>query len=539
MSAPQPVIKRLDHLGLIAAFCHEIDLPGLIDRIIPKYSEHNVSHGDAVLAMILNGLGFHSRTLHMFSDFFETKPISKLLAKNIEAHHLTDDVLGRTLDALFEADVSILYQVIAEHTVAKLGLKTESVHLDITSFHVDGEYAQSAEDDINSIQLVKGYSRDHRPELNQVVLELICENQAGLPVYMQALSGNTNDAKAFAEFTKRHIHCLKAAQNSRYFNADAALYTSDSICSLDEQKQKFITRVPMTIKMAKQALLALSPAQLEPIGNGYSGHWIESDYGNVKQRWLLVNSEQATKREEATFYKNLDKNLTKELRSLAQLAKKQFACTTDAQKAMSEFQSQCQLLSFEQSEIRQVPEFAGRGRPKKDEDPTGYHYKIEANPFTDLEKVKLAKLKVGMFILATNDTESTDLDMAALLEHYKSQQKVERGFRFLKSPEFLTSSIFLKKPQRIEALLMIMTLSLMVYAGLEHKIREELAVTEEFFPSMVKNKTTSKPTARWVFLKFEGVDTLEFGEQWFITGIQDHQRRLLQLLGKLYEAIYS
>ncbi|WP_210447968.1 IS1634 family transposase [Vibrio crassostreae] len=539
MSAPQPVIKRLDHLGLIAAFCHEIDLPGLIDRIIPKYSEHNVSHGDAVLAMILNGLGFHSRTLHMFSDFFETKPISKLLAKNIEAHHLTDDVLGRTLDALFEADVSILYQVIAEHTVEKLGLKTESVHLDITSFHVDGEYAQSAEDDINSIQLVKGYSRDHRPELNQVVLELICENQAGLPVYMQALSGNTNDAKAFAEVTKRHIHCLKAAQNSRYFIADAALYTSDSICSLDEQKQKFITRVPMTIKMAKQALLALSPAQLEPIGNGYSGYWIESDYGNVKQRWLLVNSEQATKREEATFYKNLDKNLTKELKSLAQLAKKQFACATDAQKVMSEFQSQCQLLSFEQSEIRQVPEFTGRGRPKKDEVPTGYHYKIEANPFTDLEKVKLAKLKVGMFILATNDTESTDLDMAALLEHYKSQQKVERGFRFLKSPEFLTSSIFLKKPQRIEALLMIMTLSLMVYAGLEHKIREELAVTEEFFPSMVKNKTTSKPTARWVFLKFEGVDTLEFGEQWFITGIQDHHRRLLQLLGKLYEAIYS
>lgn len=75
MSAAQPVIKRLDHLGLIAAFCHEIGLPGIIDRVIPKYSDHNVSHGDAVLAMILNGLGFHSRTLHMFSDFFETKPV--------------------------------------------------------------------------------------------------------------------------------------------------------------------------------------------------------------------------------------------------------------------------------------------------------------------------------------------------------------------------------------------------------------------------------------------------------------------------------
>lgn len=113
-----------------------------------------------------------------------------------------------------------------------LSPKTDSVHLDITSFHVDGEYAQ--EEDTNAIKLVKGYSRDHRPELNQVVLELICENQAGLPVYMQALSGNTNDAKAFSEVTKKHIQCLKAAQNSRYFIADAALYTEDSIRSLDE-----------------------------------------------------------------------------------------------------------------------------------------------------------------------------------------------------------------------------------------------------------------------------------------------------------------
>lgn len=59
----------------------------MMDAVIPKYSDHNVSHGDAVLAMILNGLGFHSRTLHMFSDFFETKSVSKLLAKNIEAYH--------------------------------------------------------------------------------------------------------------------------------------------------------------------------------------------------------------------------------------------------------------------------------------------------------------------------------------------------------------------------------------------------------------------------------------------------------------------
>ncbi|OOE39559.1 IS4 family transposase, partial [Salinivibrio kushneri] len=57
--------------------------------------------------------------------------------------------------------------------------------------------------------------------------------------------------------------------------------------------------------------------------------------------------------------------------------------------------------------------------------------------------------------------------------------------------------------------------------------------------SMVKNKTTTKPTARWVFLKFEGIDTLELDGQSFITGVREHQRRLLKLLGQLYEAVYS
>ncbi|NRN30973.1 DUF4277 domain-containing protein, partial [Photorhabdus heterorhabditis] len=54
MSTPVPAIKRLDHLGLIAAFCHEAGLPRMIDAITPKYSSHTVSHGDAFLAMILN-----------------------------------------------------------------------------------------------------------------------------------------------------------------------------------------------------------------------------------------------------------------------------------------------------------------------------------------------------------------------------------------------------------------------------------------------------------------------------------------------------
>lgn len=190
---------------------------------------------------------------------------------------------------------------------------------------------------------------------------------------------------------------MKTAQNSRYFIADAALNTEESIYALNEQKQKFITRIPMTIKSPKEALISPEPKQLVMIGDGYSGH--------CKQRWLLVSSEQAIKREAATFYINLDKNLAKEIKVLTQLTKKHLACEIDAQKSMDEFEAQCQLLGFEQTAVRKVPLFTRRGRPKQDAKPTDYRYQIVTTSFTDQEKVKIAKLKVGVFILATNDTE--------------------------------------------------------------------------------------------------------------------------------------
>lgn len=91
------------------------------------------------------------------------------------------------------------------------------------------------------------------------------------------------------------------------------------------------------------------------IGNGYSGCWVDADYGSASQKWFLIHSEQATKREEETFYKNLDKNITKELKVLGQLMKKQFACVVDAEQAMSDFAGQCHLLGYTQPTIVKEP----------------------------------------------------------------------------------------------------------------------------------------------------------------------------------------
>jgi len=85
---------------------------------------------------------------------------------------------------------------------------------------------------------------------------------------------------------------------------------------------------------------------------------------------------------------------------------------------------------------------------QKNQQPERYQYQLTGQVETGLEKVELARAQTGVFILATNDCRD-ELNMQDLLDTYKSQQSVERGFHFLKSPEFLVSSLSLKKPEQI------------------------------------------------------------------------------------------
>jgi transposase len=100
-----------------------------------------------------------------------------------------------------------------------------------------------------------------------------------------------------------------------------------------------------------------------------------------------------------------------------------------------------------------------------------------------------------------------ELSSQAVLDGYKGQAQTERGFRFLKDPQFLASSLYLKKPERLMALLMVMTVCLLVYAALEYRIRTALKEHEATFPDQ-KGKRIQNPTARWVFHYFVGIHVL-------------------------------
>ena len=139
----------LDHLGLVAGMFEELGIAEVIDKATKQDPEMRmVTAGHAVKAMVLNGLGFVNQQLYLVPHFFQNKPTSRLIAPAIKASHLNDDTLGRALDTLYDYGVTELYSLIAATAAKRLGLAPPFLHLDSTSFHVDGRY-NSAEDPQN------------------------------------------------------------------------------------------------------------------------------------------------------------------------------------------------------------------------------------------------------------------------------------------------------------------------------------------------------------------------------------------------------
>lgn len=121
---PQPYRSQiLDHLGLVAGMFDELGVGDLLDRATQQHPEQRmVTVGNAVKAMVLNGLGFVNQQLYLVPMFFQNKPTHRLIAPGIEASHLNDDTLGRALDTLYAYGVTELYRLVATTAAQRLGL---------------------------------------------------------------------------------------------------------------------------------------------------------------------------------------------------------------------------------------------------------------------------------------------------------------------------------------------------------------------------------------------------------------------------------
>lgn len=532
--------KILDHLGLVAGMCDELEIQQQIDeRIVQDFEQREVSIGQAVKAMILNGLGFVNQRLYLVPFFFETKPTERLLGEGVHPEHLNDDTLGRALDALHAYGVTELFRDLAAHAAEHLDLAPRFAHLDATSFHVDGQYnSQEEEPEARVIHIRKGYSRDHRPELNQVVLDLVVEHEAGLPILMKPLSGNTSDQSSFPELIERHLSHLQMAHGFDYVVADCALYAADHIAKLSARGTRFITRVPATISEAQAVMASTRREDMEPLAEGYSALVHESTYGGAEQRWLIIHSDAAEARARKRIPKQRERMRQAEAKALRALMKQEFACREDAEQTLQSFEEGLQISRLTRGRVLECT-FWGTlsgGRVPAHAQETSYIIEGALGENPDREEVD--PWREALFILATNELDEQVLPNEDVLTGYKGQSSVERGFRFLKDPLFLASSFYVQKEERIMALLMVMTLCLMVYAALEWRIRRRLCEQEAAIPDQ-KGRPTQRPTARWVFQSFVGIHLLIIERQRLVLNMREHHQIIVAVLGRRYERFYA
>ena len=109
----------------------------------------------------------------------------------------------------------------------------------------------------------------------------------------------------------------------------------------------------------------------------------------------------------------------------------------------------------------------------------------------------------------------------------------------MKSDEFHLDNIYLKNPSRIDALMMVMTLTLMVYNTSEYQMRETMREQKITVPNQ-KGKETDKPTLRWVFRLMQGIYTLNLQEHGYcVMGKSEVRKKIIRLFGATACSIYD
>jgi len=384
----------------------ELGITEVIDKATQQDPEMRiVTAGHAVKAMVLNGLGVINQQLYRVPHFFQHKPISRLIAPGIEASHLHDDALGRALDTLYDFGVTALYGLIAATAATRLGLTPTFRHLDTTSFHVDGRYNSAQPPDEQVVHITHGSSRDHRPDLNQVMLELIVEHQAGIPVLMQPLSGNSHDGTAFGPVVSDHIAQLHPTANPTSLVADSALYSAENLQKLAETSLTWITRVPATLTEAQEVLAQAQPATMPPVQEGYRARSLRATYGGVAQRWVLIYAEQRQPQAQRTVDKQWRKQSEHDVKAFKTLGRTGFACAADAHQALEHFAQDLQATFLHDSTICPTPRYGKRGRPGPEAQPAPMVYPIAGALASRLTDRQARADQQSCFILATNELD--------------------------------------------------------------------------------------------------------------------------------------
>lgn len=415
----------------------------------------------------------------------------------------------------------------------------------------------------NVVKIDHGYSKDLRSDLKQLVCELMVTQDGGIPLLMKAWDGNASDSTIFKERTKELMQTFSKAEFERYLVADSKLYSEANAMNL--KGINFITRIPGSIKLEQEIInKAISVNEWKSLGQDNKYHTIKVEHYGINQRWIVVESKTAKSKAKDKVNKLISKELNQITKKLVKLNRLNFSCRKDAVLALEELAKEFKYHNFNPA-IEEVKHYTNRGRPKENAEES-INYRITASITLD-EKVETYLMQQhSCFVLGTNIDEEK-IDDETIIQKYKAQNSsIENmGFRFIKDKIFFADSLFLKSPHRIMALIMVMTLSLLIYSITQRKMRNYLEKHNEILPANINEITFAnntaevipnlkekrvkykhkiyQPTIRWLFQLLDGINQVKVNidqtVQTTIQGITELREKIVKCFGKTVMNIYG
>jgi transposase len=468
---------------------------------------------------------------------------------------VNDDRVGRSLDRLFDGTTSQFLMDVVRQMVSEFDLKLDELHNDSTSISFFGQYEDAAQEDKRrgkpTAAVTYGHSKDHRPDLKQLLYILTVTDDGGVPVYFTTASGNVTDDTTHQE-TWKLLTQLTGRKDFLYV-ADCKLASSKNLQYIVNHGGRFITLLPRTRKESTEFCQRLIDAP-DKVAWEHVKDVLGKD-GKITDRVKVCGESQESKegfrlhwyhscrkqeRDAASRQKSIERAL-KELRELEQRLKSprtRFRQRPKVEEAVSDILRVTRSGAWVQVVTEAVEEaFYKQARPGRPSKKTQYvrevreRYQLAIT--VDQSQVATDQASDGVFPLITSEQ---DMSAADVLAAYKRQPIIEKRFSQFKT-DFAVAPVYLKEISRIHSLLCIYFLALCVQTLLERELRRAMVATEqESLPLYPEGRACRAPTARRVLDVFEAIQRHEVqqaGEtlETYVTELRPLHRQLLKLLG--------
>ncbi|HKQ06178.1 MAG TPA: IS1634 family transposase [Blastocatellia bacterium] len=519
---------QVQHLPIVKAYADKIGLVETINQVVP--TEMGVDPGTIVLGMILDTLSGRS-PLYRLEEFFAHQDTALLLGKAVAPEAFNDDTVGRILERLYDVGTMKIFTACAVRADQVYGLDKRYVHFDTTSISVYGEYLPpegqpDQQEPAVPFTITHGYSKAKRPDLKQFVFSTLCVDRA-VPLWGTPEDGNASDKtinntllSGIATFLAQH----GVAPGAYIYVADAALVTADNLAALGDTL--FITRLPATYnecgRLITEAvahntwedvgvLAHTKPTKQRPV-TSYKAYEGEVTLYGTAYRAVVVHSSAQDKRRQQRLARDIQTSYST-MQTAARAAEHQeYFCRADADAAAARLRAVS--AAYHRLDVAVEERLVyGRGRPNahKPRPITARRYWLKTAISPQTERIARTEEEAGCFVLLTNVPTAGELAHSArdILTVYKEQHGTEQNYGFLKDP-VLVNSLFLKKPERIEALGLILLLALLLWRLMERTMRTYVDTTRTPLPGWDK-KATARPTAFMMITKFAGVIVLKCG----------------------------